>query len=65
MSRFLSDGKSLVMVLLKDGNLEIYIMNLMIGKVKWIINYYVIDIELVWFLDGESLIYIFEWGGLL
>lgn len=51
------------MVLLKDGNLEIYIMDFVIKNLCRIICNCVIDIEFVWLLDGSGLIFSLEWGG--
>ena len=61
--QFSPDGKSLALVLSKDGNPEIYTMNLTTGKLRRITNHYAIDTEPTWAPDGESLIYTSERGG--
>ncbi|MEN8669186.1 MAG: Tol-Pal system protein TolB, partial [Ketobacter sp.] len=47
----------------KDGNPEIYTMDLSNGKLKRITNHYAIDTEPTWSPDGQSLIFTSERGG--
>ena len=51
------------MVLSKDGNPEIYVMDLSSGNLTRITHHYAIDTEPTWTPDGKSLIFTSERGG--
>jgi TolB protein len=57
------DGKQLAMVLSKDGNPEIYLMDIASRQLRRITNNRYIDTEPTWTPDGQSLIFSSERGG--
>jgi TolB protein len=61
--RWSPDGKQLAMVLSKDGNPELYVMNVATKKLRRITRHRAIDTEPSWAPDGNSLIFSSERGG--
>ncbi|HKI74761.1 MAG TPA: Tol-Pal system beta propeller repeat protein TolB, partial [Pseudomonadales bacterium] len=57
------DGKSLAMVLSKDGNPDIYILNLETRRLRRITRHYAIDTEPSFTHDGKSLVFTSDRGG--
>lgn len=60
---FSPDGKQLAMVLSKDGNPEIYVMDIASKNLRRITRNRAIDTEPSWAPDGQSLIFSSERGG--
>jgi TolB protein len=60
---FSPDGKSLAVTLSKDGQPEIYVIDIATKAIKRITNHYAIDTEPSWYPDGKSLIFTSERGG--
>ena len=60
---FSPDGKSLAMVLSKDGNPDIYILNLETRRLRRITRHYAIDTEPSFTPDGKSIIFTSDRGG--
>ncbi len=58
-----ADGKKLAFTSSKDGNAEIYVMELKSRKIKRITNRWVIDTEATWSPDGKNLVFTSERGG--
>ena len=59
---FSPDGKRLALSL-KDGNPEIYTLNLQSGKLRRITHHFAIDTEPSWAHDGQSMLFTSERGG--
>jgi len=57
------DGKSLALSLSKDGNPEIYVIDLGSKKVRRITRHWAIDTEPAWMPDGKSIIFTSDRGG--
>ncbi|HCS26420.1 MAG TPA: Tol-Pal system protein TolB, partial [Spongiibacteraceae bacterium] len=57
------DGKSLAMVLSKDGNPEIYVMDIKSQVLRRVTNHFAIDTEPDWMEDSKSLIFTSDRGG--
>jgi TolB protein len=60
---FSPDGTKMAMVLSKDGNPDIYVMDLRTRDLRRVTNHFAIDTEPSWTPDGESLIFTSERGG--
>jgi TolB protein len=60
---FSPDGKRLAMVLSRDGNPEIYVINLADRKLRRVTRHHAIDTEPSWTADGRSLIFTSDRGG--
>jgi len=60
---FSPDGTKLAMVLSKDGNPDIYVLDLRTRDLKRVTNHFAIDTEPSWTPDGRSLIFTSERGG--
>jgi TolB protein len=61
--KFSPDGQSMAMVLSKDGNPDLYVMELATKKLQRITRNRAIDTEPSWTPDGKSLIFSSERGG--
>ena len=57
------DGKSLAVSMNKDGNSEIYVIDLKRKKARRLTNHWAIDTEPVWTPDGRSVIFTSDRGG--
>jgi|TARA_Y100000310_G_scaffold345590_1_gene466989 TolB protein len=57
------DGKSMAMVLSRDGNPEIYIMELGSRQLRRVTRHYAIDTEPSWRADGKALVFTSNRGG--
>lgn len=57
------DGKSLAVSMNKDGNSEIYVIDLTNKKARRLTNHWAIDTEPVWTPDGRSVIFTSDRGG--
>ena len=57
------DGKKMAMVLSKDGNPEIYVMDLATKQETRLTDHYAIDTEPSWYPDSKSLVFTSERGG--
>jgi TolB protein len=57
------DAKQLALVLSKDGNPDIYIMNLASHRIRRLTNSFAIDTEPVWWPDGDSIVFTSDRGG--
>jgi TolB protein len=60
---FSPDGKQLAMVLSKDGNPELYVMDLATKNLRRVTRNRAIDTEPSWLPDGSGLIFSSERGG--
>ena len=61
--KFSPDGKKLALVLSKDGNPELYIMNIASRQLRRVTKNRAIDTEPSWTPDSQSLIFSSERGG--
>lgn len=57
------DGKELLLTLSRDGNPEIYLMNIASGDLTRLTNHPAIDTEPRWMPDGKNLIFTSDRGG--
>jgi TolB protein len=57
------DGNQLALVLSKDGNPEIYLLDLAENKLKRLTRHFAIDTEPTWMPDGEHLLFTSDRGG--
>ena len=57
------DGKHLAMTLSRDGNPEIYVMNIETQKLQRVTRNYAIDTEPAWLPDGRGLVFTSDRGG--
>ena len=57
------DGRQLALVLSKDGNPEIYVLDLQQRRLSRITHHFGIDTEPSWSPDGQSLIFTSDRGG--
>ena len=57
------DGKQLAMAVGKDGNTEIYVIDLATKKTRQLTRHWAIDTEPVWTPDGRSIIFTSDRGG--
>jgi len=60
---FSPDGKNLAMVLSKDGNPDIYVLNLENRRLRRITRHYGIDTEPSWRIDGQAIVFTSNRGG--
>jgi TolB protein len=57
------DGQKLALVLSKDGNPEIYSLDLQTGKFTRLTRHFAIDTEPTWMADGKTLLFTSDRGG--
>ena len=60
---FSPDGNRLAFVLSKDGNPEIYVMDLGSRQLQRLTNHYAIDTEPFWGADGQTIYYTSDRAG--
>ena len=60
---FSPDGKSLALVLSKDGNPDIYVLDLETRRLRRVTRHYGIDTEPSWRPDGKALVFTSNRGG--
>jgi TolB protein len=60
---FSPNGQNLALVLSRDGNPEVYVMNLLDRRLRRITRHHAIDTEPSWTPDGGSLIFTSDRGG--
>lgn len=55
--RFLLDGNSVVFLIIEGGNIDIYLMDINSGFCKCLINVLLIEIVLLFSLDGKWIVF--------